>query len=157
MTRSIETLFAMSEDTWARHANPWSVWTRFTVLPLVIAAVWSRVWIGAWAWIPVLLVSLWAWLNPRLFPKPRSTENWASRAVLGERLWLARRETPIPKHHRLMPHLLSSISALGLPFLVWGLWKLNPWPTAIGTLLVYAGKVWFLDRMVWLWMESRSS
>ena len=34
--------FSMSEETWQRHANPWSVWTRFTALPLIILAAWSR-------------------------------------------------------------------------------------------------------------------
>ncbi|WNN88973.1 DUF6653 family protein [Gloeocapsopsis dulcis] len=32
----IAAAFSMSDDTWAHHANPWSVWTRFTVLPLVV-------------------------------------------------------------------------------------------------------------------------
>ena len=32
----IARLFAMDEATWARHANPWSVWTRFTALPLLL-------------------------------------------------------------------------------------------------------------------------
>ena len=25
--------FAMNDEVWARHASPWSVWMRFTVLP----------------------------------------------------------------------------------------------------------------------------
>lgn len=56
-----------------------------------------------------------------------------------------------------MPNLLSSVSALGLPFLIWGLWQLNLWPTLAGTILVYAGKVWFLDRMVWLYEDMKDS
>ena len=59
--------FAMSDEVWARHANPWSVWTRFSILPLLVAAIWSRVWIGRWALLPTAAVVLWAWLNPRLF------------------------------------------------------------------------------------------
>lgn len=140
----------MSDATWRRHANPWSVWTRFTILPLLIVAVWSRVWLGHWAWLPVALVAAWTWLNPRIFPPPASTDNWASRAVLGERIWLNRRHEPIPPGHRLMPIILSLVGGAGLPFLIWGLWSLRPWPTSLGALLIYAGKVWFLDRMVWL-------
>lgn len=39
----IARLFSMSDDTWKKHANPWSVWTRFTALPALVVAVWSRV------------------------------------------------------------------------------------------------------------------
>ncbi len=66
----IANLFSMSDETWERHANPWSVWTRFTILPLIVAAVWSRVWLGSWAWAPIALTILWTWYNPRLFRKP---------------------------------------------------------------------------------------
>jgi len=37
-------MFALSATTWERHANPWSVWTRFAILPLAVIAVWSRAW-----------------------------------------------------------------------------------------------------------------
>ncbi len=149
----IAKLFLMSDETWERHANPWSVWTRFTALPVLIAAIWSRTWVGPWAWGLTALAILWIWVNPRIFPKPASTDNWASKAVLGERVWINRKEIPVPEHHRLAPNLLSGLSGLGLPFLVWGLLQLRMWPTVMGTILIYAGKVWFLDRMVWLYED----
>jgi hypothetical protein len=67
--------FAMSMDdaTWLRQANPWSVWTRASVLPLVILAVWSRDWLGSWSWVAIALSVLWMWLNPRIF---RRAESW---------------------------------------------------------------------------------
>jgi hypothetical protein len=40
--RRVASLFGLKGDSWMRHANPWSVWTRFAVLPLLILAVWSR-------------------------------------------------------------------------------------------------------------------
>ena len=153
----IAKLFAMSDETWARHANPWSVWTRFSVLPLFIFAVWSRVWVGSWAWGWVGLVILWTWLNPRLFAKPRSTKNWASKAVLGERVWLNRKNVPVPMHHHRMPTLLSAVSGLGLVPLIWGLVRLHLWSTLLGTVLIYAGKLWFLDRMVWLYHDMQDA
>lgn len=153
----IAKLFAMSDETWERHANPWSVWTRFSALPLVIVAVWSRVWIDSWSWALVALSVLWIWLNPRLFPKPKSTHNWASKAVLGERVWLNRNQIRVPKIHRIAPHLLSALSGTGLVFVIWGLWKLQVWPTIFGTTLIYSGKVWFLDRMVWLYEDMKES
>jgi len=35
-------LFGLQGDTWMRHANPVSVWTRFAVLPMLAASIWSR-------------------------------------------------------------------------------------------------------------------
>ena len=153
----IAKLFSMSNETWERHANPWSVWTRFTVLPFLVLAVWSRIWIGQWAWALTAIAIFWTWINPRMFAKPKSTDNWTSNAVLGERVWLNRRKIPVPRHHGRVPNLLSGISGLGIPYLIWGLWQLNAWPTVIGIVLVYAGKVWFLDRMVWLYEDMKNS
>ena len=58
-----ERLMRMDDAAWARHANPASVWSRFTILPLMTLAIFSRVWIGAWALIPVALVIAWTWIN----------------------------------------------------------------------------------------------
>jgi hypothetical protein len=83
-------LFGLQGDSWMRHANPWSVWTRFAVLPLLAVSIWSRDWIGWWCLIPVALSLVFMVVNPLLFPEPRSTRNWTSRAVFGERLWADR-------------------------------------------------------------------
>lgn len=149
--------FRMSEETWKRHANPWSVWTRNTVLPLLVLAVWSRVWVGRWAIALTALAVLWAWLNPRVFPAPASTDNWASKAVLGERVWLQRAEVPLPPHHRVMPTLLGAIAAIGVVPLVIGVVRLDVWPTLFGAALIYCGKLWFLDRMVWLYEDMKDA
>ena len=146
---------SMDDATWRRHANPWSVWTRATVLPAVILAVWSRAWLGMWSLVPVGCAVLWMWLNPRVFPPPRSTDNWASRGVLGERVWLNRRTVPVPIHHRVAPHVLHAITAVGTVFVVWGLIELAIWPTALGAALIYCGKLWFLDRMAWLFRDMQ--
>ena len=135
--------FAMSDETWRRHANPWSVWTRVPVLPLLILAIWSRTWLGWWALVPIGAVIAWTWFNPRIFPKPRSTHNWASKGVFGERVWLNRRNIPVPVHHLTIPNLLSGASAIGLVFLIWGLWQLQLWPTLAGLIIVLGGKLWF--------------
>jgi hypothetical protein len=153
--RAMAHAFGMDERTWARHANPWSVWTRNSGIPLLVLAIWSRVWLGWWSMVPLLLVVLWIWLNPRLFPVPSSTDSWASRAVLGERVWMNRAEVPVPPHHRRVPHLLTALAALGVPWIAWGLYDLGLWPTLFGTLLVFSGKLWFLDRMVWLYQDMK--
>ncbi|MES1026090.1 DUF6653 family protein [Gloeocapsa sp. BRSZ] len=154
--KKIAAAFKMSDDAWLRHANPWSGWTRFTtVLPLLILAVWSRVWLGWLALIPVMLAVVWMWLNPRVFPKPQSTNNWISKGVLGERVWLNRDQIHVPQHHQLAPNILNTIAAVGGVFVIWGLVILSVWYVIFGFTLVTLGKLWYIDRMVWLYEEMK--
>ena len=148
-----ERLMAMDDAAWRRHANPWSVWTRFTCGPLLVLALWSRAWLGWGCLVPVAAAALWTWLNPRVFPPVTRVDNWASKGVLGERLLLDRDRRPIPAHHRRAATVLATLSALGLVPLAFGLIALEPWATAAGTLAVCLPKVWFVDRMVWLYEE----
>ena len=93
-------IFQMNDKVWENHANPWSVWTRYLGLPLLVISVWSRIWWGWWSILPITMVMIWIWINPRIFPKPKTTQNWSSKAVLGERVWLNQKEIPIPQHHQ---------------------------------------------------------
>ena len=155
LEQKIANSFQMDDRTWMRHANPWSGWTRFTVLPLLILAIWSRVWLEWLSLLPIAISLVWMWLNPRLFSKPQTTNNWISKGVLGERVWLNRDSIPVPKHHQRVPNILSIISALGIPFLILGLVNLEIYPTLMGVILVYMGKLWFIDRMVWLYEDMK--
>ena len=83
MSVSVNKLFGLEGDKWMRHSNPVSVWTRFAVLPLLALAIWSREWIGWWSLAAVTLVLVFMVVNPLLFPRPRSTRNWASKGVFG--------------------------------------------------------------------------
>jgi hypothetical protein len=142
--------FGLDGDGWQRHANPWSVYTRIPIPPLLAAAVWSRTRIGRWSLVPVGVLSAWTAVNPRAFPPPRSFDSWASRAVLGEISWARRREVPVPPRHRVAPTVLGAVSALGVPFAVRGLVVRNGWMTLFGVAVQSAGKLWFLDRMALL-------
>lgn len=51
--RKIARVFGLEGRSWMRHANPASVWTRFTVLSLLSLAIWSRDWIGVWCLVGV--------------------------------------------------------------------------------------------------------
>ncbi len=143
-------LFRLNDETWKRHANPWSVISRNTALPLLIIAFWSRVWFGWWALIPVTLALVWTWLNPRFFSEPDSFDHWTSKAVCGERLWMNRDQVPVPSHHRQTPLILSVLSGVGMILVIWGVLYFEIWPTLLGATVVYMSKLWFLDRMVWL-------
>jgi len=139
------------EDAWQRHANPWSVYTRIPIPLLLTAAIWTRTWIGWWSLLPVAAVAVWTVINPRVFPPPRSLSSWASRSVLGEKYWSARKETPISERHTVAPLVLGAVSAVGVPFWAWGLIVLDPWITAFGLAVQTLGKLWFLDRMALLY------
>lgn len=134
-----------------RHANPWSVYTRIPIPVVLVAAVWSREWLGWFSLIPITVVALWTFLNPHAFPEPHSLHHWASRGVLGETYWENRQSVPIPLRHRTAPWVLTAISALGVPFIVWGVVVYDVWLTAFGLAVQMAGKVWFIDRMALLY------
>lgn len=155
--RWLENLMRMNDATWKRHASPWSVWTRFLILPLLVLAIWSRVWIGWWCFAPIALLILWTAVNPRAFPKPPSTHNWASKATFGERVWLNRKSVPIPKHHLRFSHALNAATASALIPLIYGLITREPLTTFLGLALIIVGKLWFLDRMVWLYQDMKDS
>lgn len=140
----------MDDVTWARHANPWSFWTRAPILVLLALAIWSRVWIGWWCLVPIGLLTVWTIANPRAFPPPDNLENWASQAVLGERYWLARKTTAIPAHHARSAMILSILSGLAIIPLAYGLWVYDPWASFAGAMLASVFKLWFCDRMAWL-------
>lgn len=154
---SSEKLMGMSDDVWQRHANPLSGWSRVSILPLLALAIWSRVWLGWWAMLPIFAMLIWTWLNPRIFPVPSSTDNWMSKGVLGERVWLKRKTVPIPSHHARMATTLNVLAGVGLiPFVI-GLVQLNVWATVAGTSVMMIAKLWFLDRMIWLFDDMKDA
>ena len=127
------------------------------MIPLIGLAFWSRVWLGWWAIAPIIAVLAWVWFNPRIFPEPKSTNNWASRAVLGEWVWKNRREVPVPKHHLLVPNILWAMNAIGVIPFIWGLVILEIWPKIVGGTVMVISKLWFCDRMVWLYDGMRNA
>ncbi|MEX0286061.1 MAG: DUF6653 family protein [Paracoccaceae bacterium] len=155
--RLSERMMHMDEATWARHANPWSVYTRFSILPLMTVAVWSRNWLGWGALVPVAVVVIWTWLNPRLFGPPETTDHWAAHGTFGERVFLNRHVVPIPTHHRLWGVWLSVVAGLGIVPWVYGLWAYDLSATLLGLTLMIGAKLWFVDRMVWLYQDMRDA
>lgn len=156
LERKVAAVFRLDDDNWMRHANPVSVWTRYSVLPLVVLAFWSRVWIGWWCLVPGVASILWLFFNPVLFKKPASTKNWASKAVLGERVFLNRDVVLIPDHHKLAVHrVLNSLSSLGVLLAIWAIIYYSVWGAVSGVALAYIAKSWYLDRMVWLYEDMK--
>ncbi|MEV4091694.1 DUF6653 family protein [Streptosporangium saharense] len=136
----------MTEEAWKRHANPWSVWTRFAAIPLAILAIWSRTWIGWWSLAPLALVVLWLWANPHAFPPIARPTAWSSMGIYGERLWLKDRSR-MPAGFAVAQRIWTVGALAGVSLLTWGLITLQIWPTAFGTTLIVYGQLWRIDRL----------
>ena len=150
-------LFGLEGDKWMRHANPWSVGTRFAVLPMLAVSIWSRDWIGWWSLIPIALSVIFLVVNPLLFPPPRSTRNWASRGVFGERVYADRTEVEIPAQYRSpVPVVANVISAVGMCTLIYGLVVLNPLAVVAALVIQQTAKSWYIDRMVLLYEDMKT-
>lgn len=76
------TVARLRRAVFARHANPWSAWSRWATTPLILIPVWRRSWRDA-AW-----VSAWFALNPVIFGAPADQTAWSTRAMLGEEQWI---------------------------------------------------------------------
>ena len=151
-------LFGLQGDSWMRHANPLSVWTRFAVLPLLAVSIWSRDWIGWWCLVPVALSLVFMVVNPLLFPKPRSTRNWASKGVFGERIWADRNTVELPAQFKAtrVANVTYAFQLVGMAVLAWGLVELDVLATVAGLVIVQCAKAWFLDRMVLLFEDMKT-
>lgn len=152
----IERFFRMDDRTWDRHADGRSIWTRFALLPLLFLACWSHVWIGPWgAGAAISMVALCLWVNPRLFPPTRRNDTWQAKATFGERVWLNRHRVPVPRHHANIAHSLAAIALGGFVLGIGGAVLNHFWLTVIGLAVNLTGKIWFLDRMVWLYQDMK--
>ena len=154
--KKIPSVFGLEGDSWMRHSNPASVWTRFGVLPMLIGSIWSRKWIGRRALVPLAGSSAWMLVNPLFFRQPQSTRNWASKAVFGERIWTERDRAELPDQFNSQAPVVATVyQGIGLAPLVYGLARLRGTPTVLGMLMVQGGKLWYLDRMVLLFEHMK--
>lgn len=151
--RILERIMSMDDETWARHSNPLSGWTRVSILPLFALGIWSRTWFGWHALWIIALTVIWTWVNPRLFGPPTSDHAWMTQGVLGERIWLARKSHPIPIYHARVARLLNIVAVISIFVLGYGLWNFDFGLTLAGLVVAMGAKLWFLDRMVWLKSE----
>jgi len=146
--------FRMSDEAWKRHANPWSVYTRFAAIPLMILAIWSRVWLGWWCLAPIAAVIAWLWLNPHVFAPVETPTSWTAKGIYGEKIWLKERDR-VPAGLRTVLRLLIGVGALGFAILAFGLITLMVWPTIFGASLIVLSQLWSIDRFGLLFEERR--
>jgi hypothetical protein len=124
----------------ARHANPWSAWTRWASTPLVLVPVWTRHPSHA------VLIGAWLAVNPVAFPKVTDERNWATRAMLGEELWITRR----PKDTATVLSVVTSAAAV-VALIAAGRHRIVPAVAATAvqmalTLVYWEQMVRYLDR-----------
>lgn len=149
LKEAVAKAFRMDEETWRRHANPWSVWTRFAAIPLMLLGIWSRDWIGWWCLVPIAAVIGWLFVNPSAFP-PVEPRGWAARGIYGEHAWV-RDKSLVPPNHLVVLRILVVLGLAGFGLMVWGLVRLEVWPTVFGTALLVVAQLWRIDRFGWLW------
>lgn len=126
----------------ARHASPWSAWTRWATTPLVLVPVWHRSWRHA-AW-----VAAWMALNPVVFPEPADDSAWSTRAILGEELWLVDR----PKDAALA---VNAAAAAASCVAVAAAYRRRPWPAAAATAVQMGLTVVYWAQMVRYYEQRR--
>ncbi|SDK63114.1 hypothetical protein SAMN04487820_11087 [Actinopolyspora mzabensis] len=86
----------------ARHANPWSAWSRWASTPLLLLPMWTRRRSHA------AVVGVWFALNPVVFPEPADEHAWATRAMLGEEQWITDR----PRDAALGVNIAATVAGL---------------------------------------------
>lgn len=155
--RGGERIMRMTDASWARHANPWSGWTRIAGAVPTFLALWSWHWIGPWALVPIFVIAIWTYANPRLFPAPANTDAWITWGVLGERVFLNRKAVPIPDEHARVALVVTAAAISFLTVAIFGFIAGNFWAAMTGWFGAMLGKCWFVDRMAWLWDDMKGA
>lgn len=153
--QALTRFMSMTEEVWLRHANPWSGWTRLALFPLWFLAIWSRVWIGWWAIFPVVALSVWTWLNPRVFRPYKDDRSWMTRAVLGERIFCERRKRPVPREEVRVGHTLNLLALAALACAAYGFTRTRFTYALAGWLLAGGLKMLFVVRMARLYSRMK--
>ena len=86
--------------------------------------------------------------QPRDLPPPEDDSSWATRCVLGEQLWIAKRR-------RDFPMALNAASAVFYAGALLATYKRRFWPMMFFGGTSYLLKLWFLDRMTLYYEQHR--
>jgi hypothetical protein len=78
-----------------------------------------------------------------------------SKGVFGEKIFSQRKKIEIPSHHVTVANITTLLTIIGVAILIYGLVILEIWPTVAGAAIAFLGKVWYVDRMVWLYEDMR--
>jgi hypothetical protein len=108
----------LTREVFRHHSNPWSAWTRLFSAPLIFVPIWTR------SWKQGAILGVWLIANAIAFPEPKSESAWATRAMLGEEMYIAER----PLDRAMALSIGATVFGLGG---VWGAYKRRLLPTAL--------------------------
>jgi hypothetical protein len=132
----------LTRKVFEHHSNSWSAWTRLLSVPLVFVPFWTR------SWKHASLVGAWLLLNPVVFLEPEDDSAWATRAMLGEEMWIA--ERPLDRAMAVN----AAASAFGIGGVLASL-KRRPLPTALCTVSEVALLLLYWQLMTQYYEEHR--
>jgi len=75
--------------------------------------------------------------------------------VLGERVWLNRKNIPIPLEHERGVNVLLKLCISGVCVSIYGFIVKDFWAAFMGWNFAALAKFWFFDRMVWLYKDMK--
>jgi len=79
--------------------------------------------------------------------------------VLEERAFTEERKKHrhvLPLHHVKAANITTLIAGFGSIILIYGLIVLQIWPTLLGSSITFLAKMWYVDRMVWLFEDIKN-
>lgn len=132
----------MKPQTWKRHSNPWSGWTRFLIIFVLAPALWQK------AWVLIVSLIVYTIINPILFSPPSHNKAWMSRAVLGEQLYLK------SKKNQNKLKITGTIGGIVFLVFIYSAYSQLLWPTIVLLVGIVGYKMWFLQQMVELYDKS---
>ncbi|MDF2177366.1 hypothetical protein P2G88_03790 [Aliiglaciecola sp. CAU 1673] len=135
---------------WVRHIHPYCLYCGYVSLLMILGALWWRPYLGLWTLLPISMGVLWLWQGPRLLEPPKTSKRWASRAVLGIRVWRNRKQIPIGAEHLDMVRIILGLLSGTWLMLFTALILQHSHLAVAGFSLLLLSQSWFLDRMVWL-------
>ena len=131
---------ARLEDAfWTRHSNPWSGATRYAVSPVLAYALYRR------DWRLLGLTLAFTVVNPVLFPPPRDTDNWLSRAVLAERAWIEAGNGTLGTDY---PNVLNLLNVPVTLYALYAAARRRPVGAAVGTALQMSLKTRWVEAII---------
>ena len=89
------------------------------------------------------IAAVWMAINPVVFPKPHSVDNWMSKGVLGERLYYKDGK----KIKKDLPTLLNVLNLPAFLAFIYFSWQQDVMLMILACLLSMTLKFWFIDRM----------
>lgn len=136
---------------WHRHANPASGWSRIATAPFTAAALWFARY-GSYTWIPLVIIAIWAIVNPILFRKPKKMNSWISRGVLAEQWWIQTMRKGFIFDYTLICQIIALMAFI--PSVVIALLPVSIktqinfiWAYIFCITIAYVFKMWFVDRV----------